>query len=159
MEPFPEYLWLTVICFLLALRLNQITISTAVPRGAARPDLLETGRIRPPGLRLFKKLCLRDPRNAAFCRELHYLVVKLGRKNSTVGFWNDHFVEWPEGLHKRPANENFLESTNAEAYAVDEATNDTVVVTSSKPSSKTSLHSDFGDKQLSESLQSPGTER
>ncbi|XP_015284634.1 PREDICTED: ADAMTS-like protein 2 [Gekko japonicus] len=141
-----------------ALRLNQITISTAVPHGAARPDLLETGRIGPSRLRLFKKLCLRDPRNAAFCRELQYLLVKLGRKNSTVGFWNDPLVEWPEGLRKRPANENFLESTNAEVYALDEATNDTVVVTSSKPSSKSSLHTSLGNEQLSEPLQSPGPE-
>nr|XP_056700675.1 ADAMTS-like protein 2 [Euleptes europaea] len=141
----------------LALRLNQITISTAVPHGAARPDL-ETGRIGPSRLRLFKKLCLRDPQNAAFCRELHYLVVKLGRKNSTVGFWSDPLVEWPEGLRKRPANENFLESTNAEAYTVDEATNDTVMTTSSKPSSKSNLHTGFGNKPLSEPLQSPGTE-
>ncbi|XP_054836309.1 ADAMTS-like protein 2 [Eublepharis macularius] len=142
----------------LALRLNQITISTAVPHGAARPDLLETGRIGPSRLRLFKKLCLQDPQNAAFCRELHYLVVRLGRKNSTAGFWNDPLVEWPEGLRKQPANKNFLESTDAAAYAVDEATNDTVMVTSSKPSSKSSLERGFANKPLSELLQSPDTE-
>ncbi|XP_062973184.1 ADAMTS-like protein 2 [Elgaria multicarinata webbii] len=142
----------------MALRLNQITISTAVPHGAARPELRETSKIGPPRLRLFRKLCLQDPQNAAFCRELHYLAIKLGRKNSTVRFWGDPLVEWPEGLRKPPAKDNFLENMNVEVYAVDEATNDTVGAASSKPSSSSSLQSGFENKPPSEPLQAPGTE-
>lgn len=136
--------------FFLALSLSHITLSTAMPHGAARPKSARTG---PTRLRLFRKLCLQDPQNAALCRDLHYLAIKLGRKNSTIGFWNDPLIEWPEGLHKQPINTNSLESVNAEAYAVDEATIETVMATSSN------LHTGFENKHLSEPLQSPGTER
>lgn len=80
-------------------------------------------------------------------------------KNSTIGFWNDPLIEWPEGLHKQPTNKNFIESVNAEVYAVDEATNDTLKATSSNSSSSSILQTDFENKHVSEPLQSPGTER
>nr|XP_028588227.1 ADAMTS-like protein 2 isoform X1 [Podarcis muralis] len=142
----------------LALRLNHLTISTAIPHGAARPELQEASRMGPSRLRLFRKLCLQDPQNAAFCRELHYLAIKLGRKNSTVGFWGEPLVEWSEGLHKPPAKKNFLEDANAEPHAVDDSANDTIVAMPSKPSSSTRVQAGLGSKLLSEPLQAPGTE-
>ncbi|XP_066482093.1 ADAMTS-like protein 2 [Tiliqua scincoides] len=142
----------------LALSLSQITFSTAIPHGAARPKFQEYDRIGSSRLRLFRKLCLQDPQNAAFCRELHHLVIRLGRKNSTIGFWSDPLIEWPEGLQKQPVNKKLLENVNAEAYAVDEAANDTLMATSSNPSSRSILQTGFENKHLSEPLQSPGTE-
>ncbi|XP_042320291.1 uncharacterized protein LOC121929034 [Sceloporus undulatus] len=141
----------------LDLRLNHITVSTVMPHGAARHQ--ETSRIGPSRLRLFRKLCLQDPQNAAICRELHYLAIKLGRKNSTAVFWGDPLVEWPEGLHKQPPRKKFLEHVNAGVYAVDEATNDTTITSSSKPSSSSTFQLGFVNKHLSEPHQGPSTER
>ncbi|XP_060630427.2 ADAMTS-like protein 2 isoform X1 [Anolis sagrei] len=142
----------------LDLRLNHITVSTAVPHGTSRPEFQETSRIGLSRLRLFRKLCLQDLQNAAFCRELHYQAIKLGRKNSTAVFWGDPLVEWPEGLRKQTTRKNFLEHVNAEVFAVDEATNDTVMASSSKPSSSSTFHLGYVNKHLSESLQGPGSE-
>ncbi|NWU68013.1 ATL2 protein, partial [Pterocles burchelli] len=52
--------------FLLALRFNQISISTAVPYIMRRPELSEINRIATSRLRLFRRLCHRDPHNTAF---------------------------------------------------------------------------------------------
>ncbi|NXA42107.1 ATL2 protein, partial [Eudromia elegans] len=54
-----------------ALRLNQISISTAIPYSMRRPELSENSRMASSRLRLFRRLCHRDPNNSAFCRELH----------------------------------------------------------------------------------------
>ncbi|OXB61187.1 hypothetical protein ASZ78_007173 [Callipepla squamata] len=47
----------------LALRFNQISISTAVPYSMRRPELSENSRVPSSRLRLFRRLCLRDPHN------------------------------------------------------------------------------------------------
>ncbi|NXN10858.1 ATL2 protein, partial [Indicator maculatus] len=52
--------------FLPALRFNQISISTAVPYNMRRSELSENSRAAPLGLRLFRRLCHRDPHNTAF---------------------------------------------------------------------------------------------
>ncbi|KAF1448988.1 ADAMTS-like protein 2, partial [Pygoscelis papua] len=49
-----------------ALRFNQISISTAVPYSMRRSELSENSHIASSRLRLFKRLCHRDPRNTAF---------------------------------------------------------------------------------------------
>uniref|UniRef100_A0A803TXU2 PLAC domain-containing protein n=1 Tax=Anolis carolinensis TaxID=28377 RepID=A0A803TXU2_ANOCA len=141
----------------LDLKLNHITISTAMPHGTARPERQETSRIGLSRLRLFRKLCLQDLQNAAICRELHYLAIKLGRKNSTAVFWGEPLVELPEGLRKQPTRKKILQHVNSEVFAVDETTNDTVMASSSKPSS--TFHLGFVNKHLSEALQAPGSER
>ncbi|NXV43823.1 ATL2 protein, partial [Uria aalge] len=52
--------------FLPALRFNQISISTAVPYSMRRSELSENNRIASSRLRLFRRLCHRDPHNTAF---------------------------------------------------------------------------------------------
>ncbi|NXT53118.1 ATL2 protein, partial [Pluvianellus socialis] len=52
--------------FLPALRFNQISISTAVPYSMRRSELSENSRIASSRLRLFRRLCHRDPHNTAF---------------------------------------------------------------------------------------------
>ncbi|OXB84289.1 UNVERIFIED_CONTAM: hypothetical protein H355_007172 [Colinus virginianus] len=69
----------------LALRFNQISISTAVPYSMRRPELSENSRVPSSRLRLFRRLCLRDPQHAAFCRELHHLPARLAQRNTTAG--------------------------------------------------------------------------
>ncbi|NXV93481.1 ATL2 protein, partial [Calonectris borealis] len=49
-----------------ALRFNQISISTAVPYSVRRSELSENSRIASSRLRLFRRLCHRDPHNTAF---------------------------------------------------------------------------------------------
>ncbi|NXX48976.1 ATL2 protein, partial [Tricholaema leucomelas] len=61
--------------FLPAVRFNQISISTAVPYSVRRSELSENSRAAPLGLRLFRRLCHRDPHNTAFCRELQHLAL------------------------------------------------------------------------------------
>ncbi|NXG25309.1 ATL2 protein, partial [Grallaria varia] len=51
--------------FLPALRFNQISISTAVPYSMRRPELSENSPVASSRLRLFRRLCHRDPPNAA----------------------------------------------------------------------------------------------
>ncbi|KGL99577.1 ADAMTS-like 2, partial [Charadrius vociferus] len=48
------------------LRFNQISISTAVPYSMRRSELSENSRIASSRLRLFRRLCHRDPHNTAF---------------------------------------------------------------------------------------------
>ncbi|NXP08436.1 ATL2 protein, partial [Thinocorus orbignyianus] len=52
--------------FSAALRFNQISISTAVPYSIRRSELPENNRIASSRLRLFRRLCHRDPHNTAF---------------------------------------------------------------------------------------------
>ncbi|NWR29506.1 ATL2 protein, partial [Tachuris rubrigastra] len=52
--------------FLPALRFNQISISTAVPYSMRRPELSENSHVASSRLRLFRRLCHRDPHNTAF---------------------------------------------------------------------------------------------
>ncbi|NXJ77170.1 ATL2 protein, partial [Trogon melanurus] len=52
--------------FLPALRFNQISVSTAVPYSMRRSELSENNRITSSRLRLFRRLCHRDPHNTAF---------------------------------------------------------------------------------------------
>ncbi|KFZ68421.1 ADAMTS-like 2, partial [Podiceps cristatus] len=49
-----------------ALRFNQISISTAVPYSMRRSELSENSGIASSSLRLFRRLCHRDPHNTAF---------------------------------------------------------------------------------------------
>ncbi|NXL41593.1 ATL2 protein, partial [Podilymbus podiceps] len=49
-----------------ALRFNQISISTAVPYSMRRSELSEKSSIASSSLRLFRRLCHRDPPNTAF---------------------------------------------------------------------------------------------
>ncbi|NXG44859.1 ATL2 protein, partial [Psilopogon haemacephalus] len=56
-------------------RFNQISISTAVPYSMRKSELSENSRAAPLGLRLFRRLCHRDPHNTAFCRELQHLAL------------------------------------------------------------------------------------
>ncbi|NXL01567.1 ATL2 protein, partial [Mesembrinibis cayennensis] len=49
-----------------ALRFNQISISTAVPYSMRRSELSENSRMASSRLRLFRRLCYRDPHNTAF---------------------------------------------------------------------------------------------
>ncbi|XP_044295206.1 ADAMTS-like protein 2 [Varanus komodoensis] len=142
----------------LAFRLSQVAISTAVPHGAGGPELYKTSKTGPSRPHLLQKLCLRDPQNVPLCRELHYLAVKLGRKNSTIRFWGVPLVEWLERWHRQPAKSNFLGNANAEAYVVGERGNGTLRATSSEPGATSSLQSSFENKPLSEPLQAPGTE-
>lgn len=134
-------------------------ISTATPHGTARFEFHEANRIGPSRQHLFRSLCLQDPQNAAFCRALHYMTAKLGRKNSTVGLWGHATINWPEGLTKQPAKKNFPDKVNVNPFAVNEATNDTVLAISSNPGSSSRLPTSFGNEQLSEPLQGPGAER
>ncbi|XP_029139035.1 ADAMTS-like protein 2 [Protobothrops mucrosquamatus] len=142
----------------LALRLNKIMISTATPHGTARFEFHEANRIGPSRQHLFRSLCLQDPQNAAFCRALHYMTAKFGRKNSTVGLWGHATINWPEGLTKQPAKKNFPDKVNVNPFAVNGATNDTVLAISSNPGSSSRLPTSFGNEQLSEPLQGPGAE-
>ncbi|NXM23680.1 ATL2 protein, partial [Oxyruncus cristatus] len=48
------------------LRFNQISISTAVPYSVRRPELSENSHVASSRLRLFRRLCHRDPHNTAF---------------------------------------------------------------------------------------------
>ncbi|KFP79965.1 ADAMTS-like 2, partial [Acanthisitta chloris] len=48
------------------LRFNQISISTAVPYSMRRPELTENSRVASSRLRLFRRLCQRDPHTSAF---------------------------------------------------------------------------------------------
>ncbi|XP_072854273.2 ADAMTS-like protein 2 isoform X2 [Pogona vitticeps] len=139
-------------------RLSRITISTAMPHGAVRPEPQVTSRIGPSIPHLFQKLCLQNLQNAAFCRESHYLAIKLGRKNGTGRSGDNLFVEWPEGLPKQPAKQNFVENVNVEAYVVGEAANDTMMASISKPISGSVLQSGLGNKYLLEPLQAIDTE-
>lgn len=134
-------------------------ISTATPHGAARFELHEANKIGPSRQHLFRSLCLQDPQNAAFCRALHYMSAKVGRKNSTVGLWGHTTIKWPEGLPKQPAKKNFPDKVNVDPFAINEATNDTVMAIFSNPSSSSRLPISFGNEQLSEPLQGPGAER
>ncbi|NXY48569.1 ATL2 protein, partial [Ceuthmochares aereus] len=49
-----------------ALRFNQISISTAVPYSMRRSEVSESSRRASSRLRLFRRLCHRDPQNTAF---------------------------------------------------------------------------------------------
>ncbi|KFM05240.1 ADAMTS-like 2, partial [Aptenodytes forsteri] len=49
-----------------ALRFNQISISTAVPYSMRRSELSQNSHIASSRLRLFRRLCHRDPHNTAF---------------------------------------------------------------------------------------------
>ncbi|ETE64716.1 ADAMTS-like protein 2, partial [Ophiophagus hannah] len=139
-------------------KLNNIMISTATPHGAASFELHEANRIGPSRQHLFRSLCLQDPQNAAFCRALHYMTAKVGRKNSTVRLWGHATIKWPEGLPKQPAKKNFPDKVNVDPFVMNEATNDTLMAISSNPSSSSRLPISFGNKQLSEPLQRPGAE-
>ncbi|KAM7162155.1 ADAMTS-like protein 2 [Macrochelys suwanniensis] len=146
----------------LASSLNQISISTAMPYSVMRPEPPESSGIGAARLQLFKRLCHRDPQNAAFCRELQYLAAKLGWKNSTAGLWSELVAGWPEGLRKGPANTNLLESTKAEAYAEsqEKAANYSVITSMQNPllGSNSSLHTGLGTSHPAEPLQAPGPE-
>ncbi|NXM04843.1 ATL2 protein, partial [Tyrannus savana] len=57
--------WL--LCFpFSSLKFNQISISTAVPYSMRRPELSEKSHVASSRLRLFRRLCHRDPHNTAF---------------------------------------------------------------------------------------------
>ncbi|NWH57265.1 ATL2 protein, partial [Geococcyx californianus] len=60
-----------------ALRFNQISISTAVPYSMRRSELSESSHIASSRLRLFRRLCHREPHNTAFCRGLQHLAARL----------------------------------------------------------------------------------
>ncbi|NWT72662.1 ATL2 protein, partial [Prunella himalayana] len=62
---FPCFIdWKQTFCS--ALRFNQISISTAVPYSMRRPELSENSRETSSRLRLFRRLCHRDPHNQFF---------------------------------------------------------------------------------------------
>ncbi|XP_019386472.1 PREDICTED: ADAMTS-like protein 2 isoform X1 [Crocodylus porosus] len=112
----PEDMSFSSQAFFQTLRLNQISISTTIPFSVVRPELPESSGIRASRLHLFRRLCHRDPQNAAFCRELQHLTAKLGQKNVTAGLWSELEDGWPERRHKGPAQKNSLESVKLETY-------------------------------------------
>ncbi|CAN0222780.1 unnamed protein product [Bubo scandiacus] len=141
----------------LGLRFNQISISTAVPYSMRRPELSENSRIASSRLRLFRRLCHRDPHNTAFCRELQHLAARLAPRNSTAGLWTHTAARWPQGLHKAPARKNSLEDLKVEAFAGNrgEAANYSMMASVESPLLGASPTADISQ---AEPLQAPGTE-
>ncbi|XP_033372335.1 ADAMTS-like protein 2 [Parus major] len=135
----------------LALRFNQISISTAVPYSMRRPEL-ENSRVTSSRLRLFRRLCHRDPHNAAFCRELQPLAARLAPRNSTARLW----PRWPQDLHKALARKNSLEDLKVEAFAGSqgEAANYSTMASVESPV----LGASPTDIGQAEPLRGPGTE-
>ncbi|NWU53169.1 ATL2 protein, partial [Dromas ardeola] len=62
----PSSIFKASLYFSSALRFNQISISTAVPYSMRRVELSENNRIASSRLRLFRRLCHREPHNTAF---------------------------------------------------------------------------------------------
>ncbi|XP_031974259.1 ADAMTS-like protein 2 isoform X2 [Corvus moneduloides] len=141
----------------LALRFNQISISTAVPYSMRRPELSEHGRVTSSRLRLFRRLCHRDPHNAAFCRELQPLAARLAPRNSTAGLWAGAAARWPQGLHKALARKNSLEDLKVEAFAGSQgqAANSSTMASVESPLPGASP---TADSSQAEPLRAPGTE-
>ncbi|NXC41111.1 ATL2 protein, partial [Penelope pileata] len=67
-----------------ALRFNQIPISTAVPYSMRRSELSENGRVASSRLRLFRRLCHRDPHHTAFCRDNEFDVSPVGHEDISL---------------------------------------------------------------------------
>ncbi|KFV98710.1 ADAMTS-like 2, partial [Eurypyga helias] len=63
---------------------NQISISTAVPSSVRRSELLENSRVASSRLRLFRRLCHRDPHNTAFCRDNEFDVSPVGHDDISL---------------------------------------------------------------------------
>lgn len=104
-------------------------------------------------LRLFRRLCHRDPHNAAFCRELQPLAARLAPRNSTAGLW----PRWPQGLHKALARKNSLEDLKVEAFAGSqgEAANYSMMASVESPL----LGASTTNISQAEPLRAPATER
>ncbi|XP_065505140.1 ADAMTS-like protein 2 [Caloenas nicobarica] len=141
----------------LALRFNQISISTAVPYSMRGSELSENSRIVSSRLRLFRRLCHRDPYNTAFCRELQHLAARL-RNSTAAGLWTETAARWPQGLHKAPARKNSLEDLKVEeafAGSQGEAANYSMMVSAESPLLGASPTADISQ---AEPLRAPGTE-
>lgn len=123
-----------------------------------RSELSENNRIASSRLRLFRRLCHRDPHNTAFCRELQHLAARLVPRNSTAGLWTETAARWPQGLHKAPARKNSLEDLKVEAFAGSqgEAANYSMMASVENPLLGASPTADISQ---AEPLQAPGTER
>ncbi|XP_074402480.1 ADAMTS-like protein 2 isoform X4 [Zonotrichia albicollis] len=137
----------------LALRFNQISISTAVPYSMRRPELSEKSRGTSSRLRLFRRLCHRDPHNAAFCRELQPLAARLAPRNATARLW----PHWPQGLHRALARKNSLEELKVEVLAGSqgEAANSSTMASAQSPLLGASP---TANSSQAEPLRAPGTE-
>ncbi|XP_039929517.2 ADAMTS-like protein 2 [Hirundo rustica] len=132
----------------LALRFNQISISTAVPYSMRRPEPSENGRVTSSRLRLLRRLCQRDPHDAAFCRELQPPAARPRPGNSTAALR-------PQGLRKAPPRRNPPGDLDVEAFAGSqgEAANYSAVASVESPA----LGASPGISQA-EPLRAPGTE-
>ncbi|XP_074858770.1 ADAMTS-like protein 2 isoform X2 [Carettochelys insculpta] len=141
--------------------LNQIAISTATPHSMMRLKLPDSRSIGASRLRFFRRLCHRDPQNAAFCRDLQHLASKLGWKNSTGKLWSELVAGWPEGRQIGAANANLLgesKKSEAQAKSQEEAANYSGIasVQNFLLSSNSSLHTGLGNSHQAEPLQAPG---
>lgn len=123
-----------------------------------RSELSENSRIAPSRLRLFRRLCHRDPHNTAFCRELQHLAARLAPRNSTAGLWTETAAQWPQGLLKVPAHKNSLEDLKVETFAGSqgEAANYSMMASVESPLLGAGPTVDISQ---AEPLQAPGTER
>lgn len=141
----------------LALKFNQISISTAVPYSMRRSELLEHSRLASSRLRLYRRLCHRDPHHAAFCRELQYLAARLAQRNTTAGLWAETAARWPQGLHKAPSRKNSLEDLKVEVFAGRQGKESNYSMVTSVESSLLGA-STAVDVNQAEPLRAPGTE-
>lgn len=123
-----------------------------------RPELSEHSRVTSSRLRLFRRLCHRDPHNAAFCRELQPLAARLAPRNSTAGLWAGAAARWPQGLHKALARKNSLEDLKVEAFAGSQGQAANASTTASVESPLPGA-SPTADSSQAEPLRAPGTER
>lgn len=125
-----------------------------MPYSMRRPELAEKSRVTSSRLRLLRRLCHRDPHNAAFCRELWPLAARTAPRNSTAGLW----PRWPQGLHRAPARKNSLGDLKVEAFAggQGEAANYSMRESVESPLLGASPTANISQ---AEPLQAPGTER
>lgn len=125
-----------------------------MPYSRRRAELSDNSRVTSSRLRLFRRLCHRDPHNAAFCRELQPLAARLDPRNSTAGLW----PRWPQGLHKALARKNSLEDLKVEVFAGSqgEAANYSMMASVESPLLGASTTTNISQ---AEPLRAPGTER
>jgi len=119
---------------------------------------LEHSRLASSRLRLYRRLCHRDPHHAAFCRELQYLAARLAQRNTTAGLWAETAARWPQGLHKAPSRKNSLEDLKVEVFAGRQGKESNYSMVTSVESSLLGA-STAVDVNQAEPLRAPGTER
>lgn len=107
---------------------------------------------------LLRRLCHREPHNAAFCRELQPLAARLAPSNSTGKLWAGAAARWPQGLHKALARKNSPEDPKVEAFAGSQggAAKHSTVASVQSPLLGASPTTNISQ---AEPLRAPGTER